>query len=369
MFIFKILILFLIPYGLYELDKRKIKLITSLSVIVWCYLLGFFLNILGIGFDHNLAQTVAAISFPLSLPLLLFEVNFSSWLKLAKPAVKGFMVAIFASMITLIIVPLFFKDVPQIEKYAAMMAGMMTGGSVNFTALSVAFDVDANSYIGLYTSEAILGAVYLLLVFKFSNIFLKKYFVKYDHAQKNHEAINKNLKFNYKNAAVTLLASIAIVGISFLATKMFFKKIETTFLILTITTLSLVLGSQTKLSKIKESYPLGEYFLNVFCLSLGLLLDINQLSQIGLNLFLFVTISYLLVIFIHFTLCKVIKLDGDTALITNIAGIFGPPFILPVAKILKNDAIVMSGLTTSLVGQALGTYIGFLVYWILKSIF
>lgn len=367
MFYLKTLILFALPLILIRLDNKDVKIIKVLSVIVWCYLIGFLLNLSGLGFDKKLAETVASISFPLSLPLLLFEVNFLAWLKLAKPTVKGFMVAIFSSISTsLILGAIVFKDIPEIDKYAAMMSGMMTGGNVNFTALSVAFGVDANSYIGLYTSEAVIGALYLFLIFKFASPFLKKYFLQYENLDLMTPKDHQVQKMHTGNSIIALSASILIVAISAAASMMLFKKLELTFLVFTITTLALVIGLNTKLHKIKESYIIGEYLLYVFCLSLGLLLDISKLSKIGLSLFLFVTASYLIVIIVHFLICKWMKIDGHTALITNVAGIFGPPFILPVAKVLKNDAIVVSGLTTSLVGQAIGTYIGFFVLWLIR---
>ena len=37
-------------------------------------------------------------------------------------------------------------------------------------------------------------------------------------------------------------------------------------------------------------------------------------------------------ILLHLLLCKIFKIDGGTALITSTAGIYGPPFIAPVAN-------------------------------------
>lgn len=367
MFTLKIVFLFIIPLILIWLENREVKIIKSLSIIVWCYLLGFFLNLSGLGFNKELAELVASISFPLSLPLLLFEVNFLAWLKLAKPTVKGFMIAIISSLLTSLILGAFiFKDIPGIEKYAAMMTGMMTGGNVNFTALSVALEVDANSYIGLYTSEAVIGAIYLFLIFKIANPFLRKFFPHYNRTDLTQNQEHSSVDMKSGNAMLALGASLFIVALSAASSMLLFQKMELTYLVFTSTTLALFVGHNTKLHKLKESYIIGEYLLYVFCLSLGLLLDLTELSKIGFDLLLFVTISYIAVIVIHFALCKWAKIDGDTALITNVAGIFGPPFILPVAKVLKNEAIVVSGLTTSLVGQAIGTYIGFFVLWLIR---
>jgi len=62
------------------------------------------------------------------------------------------------------------------------------------------------------------------------------------------------------------------------------------------------------------------------------------------------------------------KIDADTALITHVAAIYGPAFIGPVADSMRNRAIVVSGLTTGLIGYAVGNYVGLAVAYLLKLV-
>ena len=48
------------------------------------------------------------------------------------------------------------------------------------------------------------------------------------------------------------------------------------------------------------------------------------------------------------------------------ATIFGPPFIGPVARALRNRELMVSGLTTGIMGYAVGTYLGLAVAWLLR---
>jgi len=41
-----------------------------------------------------------------------------------------------------------------------------------------------------------------------------------------------------------------------------------------------------------------------------------------------------------------------------VAGIFSPPFVPVAASALKNKEIVFSGITTGIIGYAVGNYIG-----------
>ncbi len=72
---------------------------------------------------------------------------------------------------------------------------------------------------------------------------------------------------------------------------------------------------------------------------------------------------------VHFLLSWIFKVDADTTLITSVAGIFGPAFIGPIASVLKNKDIVVSGLTTGLVGYAIANYLGFAMSHLFHVVF
>ena len=60
-------------------------------------------------------------------------------------------------------------------------------------------------------------------------------------------------------------------------------------------------------------------------------------------------------------MCRIFKVDVDTAIITSTASIYGAPFIIPVADAIKNREVIVSGLTTSMVGYAVGNYLGIIM--------
>ena len=72
-------------------------------------------------------------------------------------------------------------------------------------------------------------------------------------------------------------------------------------------------------------------------------------------------------ILLHLLICYILKIDRDTALITSMAGIFGPAFVPPMCQVLKNRAVLVSGITSGLVGYALGNFAGLIVAWLLKA--
>ena len=107
-----------------------------------------------------------------------------------------------------------------------------------------------------------------------------------------------------------------------------------------------------------RTYEFGEYFLLIFCMGIGSISDFGEMVQAGPQVFLYVTCVFVGTLTLHFLLSWFFRMDADTTLITSVAGIFGPAFIGPVASVLKNKDIVVSGLTTGLVGYAIANYLG-----------
>ena len=69
-------------------------------------------------------------------------------------------------------------------------------------------------------------------------------------------------------------------------------------------------------------------------------------------------------ILMHFFLAKLFKIDSDTAVITSVAAVFGPPFVGLVASAMKNRKVVPLGVTTGVIGDSVGMYLGMLVAYL-----
>ena len=65
---------------------------------------------------------------------------------------------------------------------------------------------------------------------------------------------------------------------------------------------------------------------------MSLHIDLSVLGSTIMQTFLYFAIAQTACVVVHLLLCKLFKIDGGTALITNVAGIYGPPFIAPVAE-------------------------------------
>ena len=96
-----------------------------------------------------------------------------------------------------------------------------------------------------------------------------------------------------------------------------------------------------------------------FCVALGLLIRAESLLRMeSLAVFAYIAAVMFGAILLHFFLAYVFRLDRDTVLITSTAAVFGPPFVAPVVEAIGNRAVLISGLTSGLVGFAVGNFLG-----------
>ena len=62
---------------------------------------------------------------------------------------------------------------------------------------------------------------------------------------------------------------------------------------------------------------------------------------------------------------KLMRLDGDTVLVSSVALINSPPFVPMVAAVLGNKEVVMTGISVGLLGYMVGNYLGIGLYHLL----
>jgi len=71
---------------------------------------------------------------------------------------------------------------------------------------------------------------------------------------------------------------------------------------------------------------------------------------------------------LHAILCKLARIDSDTFMVTSVAAVCSPPFVPMMARALGNPGTMLSGMTTGIVGYALGNYLGISLALYLQSI-
>ena len=166
------------------------------------------------------------------------------------------------------------------------------------------------------------------------------------------------------SAALGLAA--AMVALSAGASRAGLGRVDAGLVFLLLTALGIGASFHPRVRALEGGEDVGEYSLLVFCVAMGAMADLRQLSGSSLVLFSLVASTMLLTIAVHVVACRLAGLDADTTLIASTATIYGPAFIGPVAAALKNRALVGPGLAMGLAGIALGTPLGMATGWVLR---
>lgn len=365
------IILIAIPMGLMWGEKR-FWLLQKLSPAFFCYVIGILWgNIPGFRPDDHVLEIALQVSVPLAIPLLLFPTHIPSWLKLAPKALLSFGLWIVVLACCASLGAWLFHDMLEMShKLAGMVLGVYSGGTPNLAAIHLALGVDEATFIEMNFTDLLLSGTYLILVLTvMQSVFLKWLppFKRLDTNDTSHssETAESQTPLDWKSVVITLLLGFAVVGgaigISFLLK----GKIDELIVIIGVSILGLMFALIPFVRSQSASYDVGHYLMLIFCVAVGAKVDLAAFFQNTSIVIGFMALIFLWAILLHFFLARFLRIDADTALITSTAGIFGPPFIGPVADAMNNRDIIPTGMTLGVMGLALGNLLGIGLSWVI----
>ncbi len=362
------------PY--FFLRFKDHKAIDTLSPVVCCYVLGVFLgNLPFLNLNSSLANEFAEISVPLAIPLLLLSTDLIKWSRLARKTVLSFVFILLSVMLVSFVTSFFFKDIIADHwKVAGMLVGVYTGGTPNMTAIGKSLEVTNEVFLLMNGADLILGGLYLLFILSIGHRLMGKVLIPFkkgkgesDEYELDEEFLKLNLLPKIKRIFLFLGIALLALGISAGLAFLFLGSLHPAVIILGITTIGIGISFKKSIRELKGSYEVGEFLLLIFCVAVGSMANIQNLANSSMDYLLFAGIVMIGSIILHLILCIIFKIDKDTAIITSVAGVFGPPFVAPMAEALGNREIIISGLTSGLVGYALGNYLGIGLAYLVQS--
>ena len=361
----------------------RFDIVNKIGAVFVCYVAGAVLgNSGGLPVDSAVLQdTLSGATVAIALPLLLFSMDVKAWLKTAGKAILSMTGA------TIIIVALaglgsviIADHVEDSWKLAGLAISVYTGGTPNMAAIKTALDVDPTTYIIMHTYDILINLIYIIftitLAQKFFNRFLPRFEKKKDVISGREEEEIEDIN-SYRNMLtasiikklmVAMLLSLVILGVSVGIAALFPKAYSTSVTILMITSLGIGASFFAKIRQIEKTYQLGMYFILIFCLVVGSMANINDLIHINWVLMFYISFCVFGTFILHAVFCKIFKIDTDTFIITSVSAICSPPFVPVVAQALNNKQIILSGLTTGIIGYAIGNYLGISFAYIFKTI-
>ncbi len=368
---FTIIVLLFTPYLSIHLIEGK-KISAWLSPVVICYLIGIALsNLQFLEFSEEISKNAVNLTVPIAIPLLLLSTNIIKWLPKMKYVLSVFSLTIlsvcFASFISFF---LFKSNINELPEFIAMFTGALTGSAANMNAVGLALQVDTETFLQANIGDLISGGVYLIILSSIAFPILNKILPQsaiYFKPETNYNTSTINI-LDIKSYTLSLTLGVLIVGLSFGLTFLLFKALNETAFIIILSISSIITAIILKDYPYKKAaYNLGNYLLLVFCVAIGLMVDIQSIGKDSLNIIALASFILSFSVFLNILFARIFKVSADLLLICSTAAVYGPAFIGQIAATVKNKDLIFPGIVCSIVGYAVGNFLGIGMAYLLRQ--
>ena len=355
--------------------------VNKVGSVILAYLFGILLGNSGILPEGAAAiqDTLSGATVAIALPLLLFSLDVPSWIHSAGKAILSMLGAtILVVFVAGVGTWLVQNNIENAWQFGGMAIGLYTGGTPNLAAIKTALDVDSTQYIMMHTYDAVNGIIYLVFVMSIGQRVFNRFLPKYKKSQLIQTELDSNEDINsyigilapniVKGLLVALVISGVILGLSVGISEMLPKEYATALVMLLITSLGIGSSFVDKIRSIPKTFQFGMYFILAFSLIVGSMANLEQLVNINWSMMFFVNFIVFGTMLLHAVFCRFLNIDTDTFLITSVSAVCSPPFVPVVAKALNNKEIILSGLTTGIIGYAIGNYLGVGFAYIFRAV-
>lgn len=365
---------------------NRFEMVKKVGTVIMAYAVGIILALCGLiptgeaaGAEQmkSISDMLMNITVPLAIPLMLFNSDFKLWVK-SLP--KTFIVLIggLVAIVTSVLLGYFvFRNagIKDFGDVAAMMTGIYTGGTMNFSALGLALHVDETIMSIALTFEMIVTFP-LIMFFVAGGYKLFRKLLPYKEKENSQSddfeyADVKDDSFEeYKGMfskgvfgkmLLGLLLSVLMLAVGAGLSLLITGKLNELVIILTITTLAIAASFVPWIRNLPKTFELGMFFILIFSVVVASKFDIYSIDSSALAVMGFIAFIMLVALVIHLIICRFFKVEGDLFVVGQVGLLCSPPFIPPVVGAMGNRKVLISGIVIGLVGYAVGTYLGLLL--------
>lgn len=374
------------PILIIEAFKRW-TIVQKIGTVVLAYAVGIIASLCGVfnfatpevaASFSKLQSTIMNLAVPLAIPLMLFNCDFKLWTKALPKTAWALVTGLAAILVAVISGYFIFRNhVPDAAKVSGMMTGIYTGGTMNFTALGNALQVDKTVISIVLAFEMVITTPYIFFLLGGGYKVFRKLLPYKDITHKgrtDEEEVETNDVENYqgmfekknfwgmmKGLGLSFVFLAIGAGLALLIT----GTLNELVVILTITTLAIIASFFKKVRELPKTFELGMFFILIFSVIVASMFDINSVRGESLYIGGFVGWIMIMSVAIHLLLCRIAKVSGDLFCVSQVGLLCSPPFVPPVAGAMKNKKVLISGIVVGLVGYACGTYLGTIIAWLL----
>ena len=373
------IILCVLPAGVVWLCNR-VSLLGKLGPIMVLYAVGMMLGNIPVITPYlaPLQEVLPNVMIPLAIPMMLYGCVFSrreAGLQL-KVAASGFLSVCLAVIVGYV---LFGRNVNEGAEVGGIISGMYTGGTLNAAALQAIFSIKSETYVLINSYDIIISFIYFVFLF---SVGIKLFRILFGEGKQHDtdqvvemEKIDKNpyrqllTREGMRQVAQIFAVTILIVALSAATTLLFDDSWFMVVFILMLTTLGVAASFVKRVQKLHLSYDVGMYFIYIFSLVIASMADFSSLDiKAGINQLAFMAFAVFVSLLLHALMCRLMRVDADSMMISSVAFINSPPFVPMAAVAMRNKKAVVTGLGAGILGYALGNHFGVLMAELLSRL-
>ncbi len=324
---------------------------------------------------------------PLAIPMLLFKSNLR---KIWRESGRMLIIFLISSLGT--VLGAFFgfyalnHSIDNLYQVAAMMTGSYIGGSVNFVAMSEAFEVSGELVSASVVADNLLMALYFFVLIAIPSIgFFRKHFTHpyMDEVEKTDVKDGKTTAAAYwerkevslKDIAFSFATSIAIVTVSQVLSNLVqdfganlggglgsvLVLFGNKYLFITTITMILATALPDFLGEIRGAQEIGTFLIYIFFVVIGVPASIVVIITKSPLLLLFCAIMVVVNMLVTFVAGKVFKFNLEEIILASNANIGGPTTAAAMAISKGWFELVGPTMMVGILGYVIGNYFGLFV--------
>lgn len=327
--------------------------------------------------DTAINMLFGNVAVPLAIPLMLMGCDTKSF---SLGGLRFTFRVFLTGLVSVLIVTVagFFLFQPAVRtpegyrgfaQVCAVATGIYTGGIPNMGAIKQAVGMPHETYLYLTSYDLIVTGFYLVFIIFFGKtVFRKLLGTGGDRGPRVESEERTTESGGWKTAllafGITLVIAAVSYGVSLLVSNDGGPNM--TVLILLLTTLAIAASFLPPMKSQRQSFDMGLYCVYVFCLSIATACNVREMDIAGsLPILYYLGFIVFGSLVLQVLFARLLKIDGDSVMVSSVALINSPPFVPLAAALLGNRNIVVVGIAVGLLGYMLGNYLGIGIYQLL----
>jgi uncharacterized membrane protein/uncharacterized protein len=317
-----------------------------------------------------------SVGAPVAIFLLLLDVHLGALRRAGLPMLAAFGIGSAGTLLGVATAFWLTDAEAWLGRFAAPVGGMYAatyiGGSPNLTAVALHFGVtgEPELFAGANVADGIVGTLWLAALVMVVQLVHRL-------CRTRPSTVSSDTQGPEDLRPVTIISVSTLLALAFASFWTSRQVSEWTAqlgaqvpAILILTTLALLIAQVPAVQRLGGARMFGLYGSYLFIAVIGAACDFEALAGLGRTgglLVLFVALVLLVHGLVQFGVGRLLKLSPETLAIASSANVGGTLTILPIARGLRRMDLLLPGILVGSLGNAIGTYAGFLMAWWLQS--